>query len=102
MELSVRRICVAAAVVAAVMLPEMVRACAVCYGNPESDMAKGAAAGVLVLMGIIVSVLAGIVGVTVFWMRRARRYRNARAQYISERRTGFPGMNGKWLAADAE
>ena len=97
-----RRTCVAAAVVAAVMLPEMVRACAVCYGNPESDMAKGAAAGVLVLLGIIVFVLAGIAGVTVFWMGRARRYRNAGVQYRSRRGSSFPDMNGKWLAADAE
>ena len=75
MELPVRRACVAAAVAIGVMIPEVARACAVCYGNPESDMAKGAAAGVLVLMGIVVSVLVGIVGVTLFWMRRARRYR---------------------------
>lgn len=97
-----RRACVAAAVAIGVMIPEVARACAVCYGNPESDMAKGAAAGVLVLMGIVVSVLAGIIGVTLFWMRRARRYRNAQAQSHSDRRTGILGMNGKWLAADAE
>lgn len=83
-----------AAVTGALMIPETLQACAVCYGNPESDMAKGAAAGVLVLMGIIVSVLVGIVGVAIFWMRRARRH--------SKRQPGILGMNGKWLAADAE
>ena len=97
-----RRTCVAAAVAVEVMFPEMVRACAVCYGNPESDMAKGAAAGVLVLMGIIVSVLVGIVGVTVFWMVRARRWRKAGGQYRTGRSSGFSDMNGKWLASDAE
>ncbi len=97
-----RRICVATTVAASVMLPEMARACAVCYGNPDSDMAKGAVAGVLVLMGIIVSVLGGIVGVTLFWMRRARRHHNAGVQIQSGRKPGFLGMNGKWLAADAE
>ena len=89
-----RRAWFAAAVTAALMIPGTLQACAVCYGNPESDMAKGAAAGVLVLMGIIVSVLVGIVGVAIFWMRRARRH--------SKRQPGILGMNGKWLAADAE
>lgn len=95
-----RRACVAAAVASGVMIPEVARACAVCYGNPESDMAKGAAAGVLVLMGIVVSVLGGIVGVTIFWVRRARRFGNALDN--SRGRPGMPGLNGKWLAADAE
>ena len=95
-----RRICVAAAAAVGVMLPEMVRACAVCYGDPESDMAKGAAAGVLALMGIVVSVLGGIAGVTIFWVRRARRYGNARNN--PRGRPGMIGLNGKWLAADAE
>lgn len=95
-----RRACVAAAVSVGVMLPEMVRACAVCYGDPESDMAKGAAAGVMVLMGIVVSVLGGIVGVTIFWVRRARRLGNAGS--LSRGRPGMLGLNGKWLAADAE
>ncbi len=95
-----RRICVSTAAALGVMLPEIARACAVCYGDPESDMAKGAAAGVLVLMGIVVSVLAGIVGVTIFWVRRARRYGNAREH--SRGGSGMIGMDGKWLAADAE
>ncbi len=95
-----RRIWVAAAAALGVMLPEIARACAVCYGDPESDMAKGAAAGVLVLMGIVVSVLVGIVGVTIFWVRRARRYGNVREQ--SRGGSGMLGMDGKWLAADAE
>ena len=95
-----RRACVVAATANVVLFPEMVLACAVCYGNPESDMAKGAAAGVLVLMGIVVSVLVGIVGVTIFWVRRARRFGNALDN--SQARPGMPGLNGKWLAADAE
>ncbi|MCE2438479.1 MAG: hypothetical protein J4F39_03520 [Candidatus Latescibacteria bacterium] len=95
-----RRVCIGAAAAIGVLLPDMVRACAVCYGDPESDMAKGAAAGVLVLMGIVVSVLGGIVGVTIFWVRRARRYGNARID--SRRRPGMLGMNGRWLATDAE
>ncbi len=89
-----KRAWIATAVSGALTIPEALQACAVCYGDPESDMAKGAAAGVLVLMGIVVSVLVGIAGVAVFWMRRARRH--------SKRQPGILGMNGKWLAADAE
>ena len=89
-----RRAGFAAVVTGALMIPGTLQACAVCYGNPESDMAKGAAAGVLVLMGIVLSVLVGIVGVAIFWMRRARDH--------SKRQPGTLGMNGKWLAADAE
>ena len=37
-------------------------ACAVCFGDPESSLTKGAVAGVLVLVGIIMSVLGGMVG----------------------------------------
>ena len=48
-------------------------ACSVCFGDPESPMTKGAAAGILVLGGIIASVLMGIVGTGLFWMSRGRR-----------------------------
>lgn len=48
-------------------------ACAVCFGDPNSSMAKGATAGVLVLLGVIGVVLAGFVGTGLFWMQRNRR-----------------------------
>jgi len=48
-------------------------ACAVCFGDPNSSMAKGAVVGVLVLLGVIGFVLAGVVGTGVFWMHRIRR-----------------------------
>ncbi len=48
-------------------------ACSVCFGDPESSMAKGAAAGVWVLAGIISFVLAGVAGMSLFWLGRARR-----------------------------
>lgn len=47
-------------------------ACAVCFGDPNSPMAKGAAAGVLFLAGVISFVLLGIAGTAVFWVRRSR------------------------------
>jgi len=49
-------------------------ACATCFGDPESDMAKGAVWGVAVLFGIVCSVLSGIAGVGLFWLQRSRRY----------------------------
>ena len=47
-------------------------ACAVCFGDPNSPMTHGAKAGVAVLLGIVVSVLGGILAVAIFWMRRAK------------------------------
>lgn len=48
-------------------------ACSVCFGDPGSDMAKGAAAGVWVLAGVIGAVLAAVAGMSLFWIGRGRR-----------------------------
>lgn len=48
-----------------------VQACAVCFGDPESPMAKGALMGVLTLGAIIVSVLIMVAGTSVFWLHRS-------------------------------
>ena len=47
-------------------------ACATCFGNPDSPLAKGALAGVIALVGFIGFVLFGIAGVSVFWFHRSR------------------------------
>ncbi|MEK6675264.1 MAG: hypothetical protein AABZ47_06365 [Planctomycetota bacterium] len=52
--------------------PSSILACAVCFGDPDSPMTKGAAAGILVLGGFISSVLLGIVSVIAFWFYRSR------------------------------
>ena len=52
---------------------ERAMACAVCFGDPSSDMAKGAVAGVLTLLGIISFVLVGVAGTGLYWVRRGRR-----------------------------
>jgi len=49
-----------------------VSACAVCFGDPDSKLTKGAFAGVLVLFGIIATVLAGLVGTGFYWSKRSR------------------------------
>jgi hypothetical protein len=72
---NIKRTVAGAALVAAALLaaaPEAV-ACSTCFGNPESDMAKGAVWGVAVLFGIIGSVLTGIAGMSVFFLHRSRR-----------------------------
>jgi hypothetical protein len=48
-------------------------ACAVCYGDPESPMTKGMAAGIWVLLGCIFTVLTGFASVFLYWMSRSRR-----------------------------
>lgn len=48
-------------------------ACSVCFGDPESAMAKGAAAGVVVLIGVVGCVLLGILGTGLMWVHRGRR-----------------------------
>ena len=41
--------------------PRNLMACAVCYGAPDSGMAKGLVWGILALLGVVAVVLAGVV-----------------------------------------
>lgn len=52
---------------------ERASACAVCFGDPESRMAKGVVAGVLVLVGVIGMVLLGVASIGIWWALRSRR-----------------------------
>lgn len=52
-------------------------ACAVCFGDPESDLARGAVRGVIFMVGVITMVLAGIGFVAISWSRKARRLAEA-------------------------
>ncbi len=56
-----------------VMGAERALGCAVCYGDPESRMAKGAVMGVFVMIGVVGFVLAGMAGTGLFWLHRGRR-----------------------------
>ncbi len=47
-------------------------ACAVCFGSPDSSLTQGAKAGILILLGVVATVLTGIVAVAAVWARRAR------------------------------
>jgi len=48
-------------------------ACATCFGDPESPLAKGALMGVYVLVGVVGFVLSGILATGACWIQRSRR-----------------------------
>jgi hypothetical protein len=47
-------------------------ACAVCFGDPNSDMTKGLKAGIVLLILVVAGVLAGITSIGITWARRAK------------------------------
>jgi hypothetical protein len=51
--------------------PVSLFACAACYGQSDSAMAKGMNFGILSLLGVVVSVLGGIAGFFVYLSKRA-------------------------------
>lgn len=67
------RVLLVSAVVAALTGARPVVACSVCFGDPDSAMAKGALMGVYVLGAVIGCVLFGVAGTAVFWVQRDRR-----------------------------
>ena len=70
--------CVFGTAVLAVLLQcAPTHACAVCFGDPDSAMAKGGVVGVYVMIGVVGVVLAGIVGTAATWMHRGRRLAQA-------------------------
>ncbi len=48
-------------------------ACAVCGGDPDSDMVKGAESGVLLMIIVTYGVLLGFAGLAATWFVRSRR-----------------------------
>ena len=62
----------AVALVWALMLhPGLSPACSVCYGEPDSGMAKGLAWGVVTLLGVVVTVLGGIASFFVYIAKKS-------------------------------
>ncbi len=49
-------------------------ACPVCFGDPDSEMARGAMWGILVLGIVVYGVLMSMVGIGVTWFIRARKH----------------------------
>lgn len=63
--------CIAAAGLAAFFVPTVARACAVCFGNSDSQLSEGMKAGVLVLLLVVLFVLSGFVALFVHLARRS-------------------------------
>lgn len=53
--------------------PSAALACAVCGGDPNSNMGRSAVWGVVVLLGVVGMVLAGFATAFFCWSRRVRR-----------------------------
>ncbi len=58
---------------AIVTWPRNVLACSVCFGDPNSNLTKGALAGVIVLLGIVGFVLGWIATLIFCWARKAEK-----------------------------
>ena len=83
--------CVLASVALLLLLsPTGAMACAVCFGDPDSAMGRGATAGILLLLGVIGTVLLSIIGVTLFWVHRARQLQRVQSspRYSMGKRNG--------------
>ena len=65
-------VCLTLLIVSCSVFVQDIWACSVCFGDPNSPMTHGAKAGVFVLLGVVIVVLGGILGVTCYWIRRAR------------------------------
>ena len=71
----------AIALVIAFALPQVAEACAVCYGNPQSQLTKAADNGTLFLLGVVGFVQIGFIAF--FWTlwRRAKANQRHREQF---------------------
>ena len=70
------RIVICGLAVVAGMLPASVSACAACFGQSDSPMAKGMNAGIFTLLAVITSTLLGIAIFFAYILRRAARLRS--------------------------
>ena len=80
MRCAVQRFVVSATTLAAVLVTRPAAGCSVCYGDPDSEMVRGALMGVYVMVGVVTSVLACVAGTGLFWLQRARRLGPAAAE----------------------
>ena len=64
--------------------PLAAHACAVCFGNKDSLQTKGAMAGVLFLLSVIMTVLAGFAVTFIRWGRRERALQESLGPASSE------------------
>lgn len=71
-----RLVVIALGLIAGVLAPQLAVACAVCFGDPNAQITKGAEQGVWFLLGVMVLVQIGF-GIFFFYLRRrAQRFRD--------------------------
>jgi len=74
--MTARRITITLGLVVGLFAPRLAAACAVCFGDPNAQMTKGAEQGVWFLLGVMVLVQVGF-GIFFFYLRRrAQRFRD--------------------------
>ena len=64
------------AIMALALQPASLLACAACFGQSDSPMAKGMNWGIFTLLAVIVSVLGGIAGFFIFLARKSANAAN--------------------------
>ena len=57
-------------------LPTNAQACAVCYGAADDPMVRGMNSAIFFLLGAIGSILLGVIALTIYFARRAKRVNN--------------------------
>ena len=72
-----QRLTLATVLVALAAMPCPAHACSVCFGNAQSPLVQGAAAGVIFLGIVVYAVLMGFGGLTLMCFLRARKLRRA-------------------------
>ena len=65
---------------ASMLVAESAMACPVCFGDPNSNLTKGAANAVWFLIGVVALVQIGFISLFVSFWRRARAMRRVREQ----------------------
>lgn len=68
--------------------PSVARACAVCFGNSDSQLTQGVMAGVLVLLFVVLGVVGGFVALFVHIARRS-----SAAAALEKQSTQIEGLN---------
>jgi hypothetical protein len=69
------------AALAVTVVPRVLEACPVCFGDPSSPMTKGVDNGVLFLLGVIGFVQIGFVALFIAFWRRAKHLRETRQKF---------------------
>lgn len=79
MKLRFKRIVWLCALAVLLARPDSILACAVCYGQSDSPLAQGMNWGIMTLLGVILSVLSGIVVFFVHVGRKSASLQNGEA-----------------------